>query len=180
MRNRFFIVLLIFLSLLSCKKNTDKQDIESNSLNNESENYTIIERYFPETKQEERFDTLAQSIQVSIITKLLDTYAINEHENPEDKIKYIDKYRDGQIELKITQDSEIIIDTIFVKESFLDYIDQSFLDITNLHYSFYEVKNDTAIFYGSIIKPETDWDFSFKHNLSLKTKKFSVQEEIEE
>ena len=96
-----------------------------------SENST--DRFFPKEKTVEKFDTLIvdKNLEISITKSYSDSFVTNEFEN-EGK-KQVDKYRDAEISLKIKQDNKILLDTLFKKENFNNYIDKNFQKIAVFH-----------------------------------------------
>ena len=150
---------------------------ESQSQKDES----IIERYFPEENVTVKFDTIisALNLKISIQSTTLDSYVTNEFES--DGRKYIDKYRDSKKHLKILNGNQVILDTTFVKETFVDYAGQEFLDIANLHgYWFNGIDENVIEFFGIINKPETDWSYAFYHFFDLSNREFRIEEHIDE
>ena len=176
------IKFLIFtLLLFACNSNTDKKSINVKSSDGSTTSLTntISERFFPESKSTEKFDTLIadKQLQITIMRTDLDSYVTNEYED--NGKKQIDKYRDAEIALIIKQKSEILIDTVFRKEQFSKYADKGFMDIANFHnYWFNKLDKDKIELYGVITKPETDWTIDFKHYFDLKTKKLTFEQEI--
>jgi hypothetical protein len=73
-----------------------------------------------------KFDTLIvdKNLEISITKSYLDSFVTNEFEN-EGK-KQVEKYRDAEISLKIKQDNKILLDTLFRKENFNNYINKKF------------------------------------------------------
>lgn len=161
---------IIFLTILSCSKRKEvfKKPIIT------SENPT--DRFFPKEKTVEKFDTLIidKNLEISITKSYLDSFVTNEFEI-EGK-KQVDKYRDTEISLKIKQDNKIILDTIFRKENFNNYIDKDFQNIAIFHgYWLNEIDNEKIQFFGTISKPETDWAFDFHHNFYFKDKSLKTE-----
>ena len=74
----------------------------------------------------EKFDTLIvdKNLEISITKSYSDSFVTNEFEI-EGK-KQVDKYRDAEISLKIKQDNKILLDTLFRKENFNNYITKIF------------------------------------------------------
>ena len=74
----------------------------------------------------EKFDTLIvdKNLEIIITKSYLDSFVTNEFEI-EGK-KQVDKYRDAEISLKIKQDNKILLDTLFRKENFNNYITKIF------------------------------------------------------
>tara|TARA_B110000090_G_scaffold185572_1_gene213708 strand:- start:178 stop:777 length:600 start_codon:yes stop_codon:yes gene_type:complete len=141
----------------------------------------VIERYFPSEKETVEFDTIfsAQNLRISIQSRTLDSYVTNEFES--DGKKYIDKYRDSEKHLRILKGKQVVVDTIFIKETFVDYAGQEFLDIANLRgYWFNEIEDNEIEFFGVINKPETDWSYAFYHFFDLSTQEFRIKEHIDE
>ncbi|NLR95071.1 DUF4738 domain-containing protein [Flammeovirga sp. SR4] len=162
---------------------TSKKQIETLTIS-ERQNLTdnnVIERFFPEENEIVKFDTIisAQNLKISIQSTALDSYVTNEYES--EGIKYIDKYRDSKKHLRILYGNQVILDTMFVKESFADYAGKEFLDIANLHgYWFNKIDENVLEFFGAINKPETDWSYTFYHFFDLSTQELRIEELIEE
>ena len=141
----------------------------------------VVERYLPEEKQITKFDTIIsnKNLKISISSSHLDSYVTNEYES--EGIKYIDKYRDSEKHLIIELSNEVIIDTLFKKDDFVEYAGQDFLKIADFHgYWFNKIENETIELFGVLSKPETDWSFAFYHYLNLKSKKFKIKEDLDE
>jgi hypothetical protein len=197
MKNLFLILItsIIFISCGEQKKEkaivekrpesveTSHERIDSLTIP-ESQNLkdkSIIERYFPEENETVKFDTIisALNLKISIKSTTLDSYVTNEFES--DGRKYIDKYRDSKKHLKILSGNQVILDTTFVKETFVDYAGQEFLDISNLHrYWFNGIDENVLEFFGAINKPETDWSYAFYHFFDLSNQEFRIEEHIDE
>ena len=119
-----FCLPILLLAILSCsKKQEQKIEIFSKPIIT-SENFT--DRFFPKEKTVEKFDTLIvdKNLEIRITKSYLDSFVTNEFEN-EGK-KQVDKYRDAEISLKIKQDNKILLDTLFRKENFNNYITKIF------------------------------------------------------
>ncbi len=194
--NKLLLIILIGLTLFSCNEK-EKKAVSQRTFVQKSKAALIdssltvnqeipksnqtVERYFPEEKEMKRIDTIISemNLKITIIDKALDSYVTNEFENG--GIKYIDKYRDSEKRLIIKLADEVVIDTIFRKEDFVDYAGQDFLEIANLHgYWFNKTDNPTIEFFGVINKPETDWSYAFYHYFDLNTKNFKIEEHVEE
>ena len=120
-----------------------------------------------------------KNLRISIQSRTLDSYVTNEFES--DGKKYIDKYRDSEKHLRILKGKQVVVDTIFIKETFVDYAGQEFLDIANLRgYWFNEIEDNEIEFFGVINKPETDWSYAFYHFFDLSTQEFRIKEHIDE
>jgi hypothetical protein len=118
-----------------------------------------------------KFDTLIvdKNLEISITKSYLDSFVTNEFEN-EGK-KQVEKYRDAEISLKIKQNNKILLDTLFRKENFNNYINKNFQNIAVFHgYWLDGIDNEKIQFFGTISKPETDWAFDFHHNFYFKDK----------
>ena len=168
---------IIFLTILSCSK---RKEVFNKPIIT-SENPT--DRFFPKAKTVEKFDTLIvdKNLEISITKSYLDSFVTNEFEN-EGK-KQVEKYRDAEISLKIKQDNKILLDTLFRKENFNNYINKNFQNIAVFHgYWLDGIDNEKIQFFGTISKPETDWAFDFHHNFYFKDKtlKTEMLEETEE
>lgn len=141
---------------------------------------SIVERYFPDEREMIQVDTILvkRDLKISIISSFLDAYVANEYERQ--GIKHIDKYRDSQKHLRIELSNEVVIDTAFEKEDFVDYAGHDFLEVANFHgYWFKGFENDTIELVGIISKPETDWTFTFYHYVDLKSERFEVKEWVD-
>jgi len=98
MRKNILILILAFL-LFACNSQTEKKK----PIIKTADNSVVIlinkksEKFIPETKGTEKFDTIIadSKIQITIKKTDLDSYVINEYE--EDGNKQIDKYRDAEI-----------------------------------------------------------------------------------
>ncbi|NQX81968.1 MAG: DUF4738 domain-containing protein [Flavobacteriaceae bacterium] len=197
MKNQILILLttILFLSCAEQKKEktliekktvkverADKQiDSLTISIDESVNNQNVVERYFPEEKDIVKYDTIisARNLRISIQNRFLDSFVTNEFESK--GIKHIDKYRDSEKHLVIKSSNEILVDTIFKKNDFLEIAGQDFLKIADFHgYWFNGIKDDTIELFGVISKPETDWSFAFYHYFDLKTKTFKVEEYIDE
>lgn len=172
---------ILLLTIVSCfKKQEEKIDVLKNSINS-NENST--DRFFPKEKTVEKFDTLIidKNLEISITKSYLGSFVTNEFEDEGKKL--VDKYRDAEISLKIKQGNKIILDTLFRKENFNNYIDKNFQKIAVFQgYWLDEIDNEKIQFFGTISKPETDWAFDFRHKFYFKNKslKTEIVEETEE
>ena len=176
-----FCLPILLLAILSCSKKQEEKIEVFNKPIITSENST--DRFFPKEKTVEKFDTLIvdKNIKISITKSYLDSFVTNEFEN-EGK-KQVDKYRDAGISLKIKQDNKILLDTLFRKENFNNYINKNFQNIAVFHgYWLDGIDYEKIQFFGTISKPETDWAFDFHHNFYFKNKtlKTEIIEETEE
>ena len=82
----------------------------------------------------------------------------------------------AEISLKIKQGNKIILDTLFRKENFNNYIDENFQKIAVFQgYWLDEIDNEKIQFFGTISKPETDWAFDFRHNFYFKDKSLKTE-----
>lgn len=172
---------ILLLAFLSCSKKQEEKIEVFNKPIISNENST--DRFFPKEKTVEKFDTLIinKNLEISITKSYLDSFVTNEFEN-EGK-KQVDKYRDAEISLKIKQDNKILLDTIFRKENFNNYINKNFQKTSVFHgYWLDGIDNEKIQFFGTISKPETDWAFDFHHNFYFKDKslKTEIIEETEE
>ena len=176
-----FCLPILLLAILSCSKKQEEKIEVFNKPIITSENST--DRFFPKEKKVEKFDTLIvdKNIKISITKSYLDSFVTNEFEN-EGK-KQVDKYRDAEISLKIKQDNKTLLDTLFRKENFNNYINKNFQNIAVFHgYWLDGIDYEKIQFLGTISKPETDWAFDFHHNFYFKNKtlKTEIIEETEE
>lgn len=177
-----FCLPILLLAILSCSKKQEEKIEVFNKPIITSENST--DRFFPKEKTVEKFDTLIvdKNIKISITKSYLDSFVTNEFEI-EGKKKQVDKYRDAEISLKIKQDNKILLDTLFRKENFNNYINKNFQNIAVFHgYWLDGIDYEKIQFFGTISKPETDWAFDFHHNFYFKNKtlKTEIIEETEE
>ena len=180
MRNSIIISTLTLL-LIACNTNTDKKSTDVETADSSTVSLTNInsERFLPETKATEKFDTLIadKQLQVTIIRIDLDSYVVNEYED--NGKKQIDKYRDAEIALTIKQKSQILLDTVFRKEQFSKYSDKGFMDIAIFHnYWFNKLDKDKIELFGVISKPDTDWTIDFHHYFDLTNRKLTFKQEI--
>ena len=176
-----YLIPILLLAILSCSKKQEQKIEVFNKPIISNENST--DRFFPKEKTVEKFDTLIvdKNLEISIAKSYLDSFVTNELEI-EGK-KQVDKYRDAEISLKIKQDNKILLDTLFRKENFNNYIDKNFQNIAVFHgYWLDGIDNEKIQFFGTISKPETDWAFDFRHNFYFKNKSLKTEmlEETEE
>lgn len=176
-----FCLPILLLAFLSCSKKQEEKIEVFNKPIISNENST--DRFFPKEKTVEEFDTLIidKNLEISITKSYLDSFVTNEFEN-EGK-KKVEKYRDAEISLKIKQDNKILLDTLFKKENFNNYINKNFQSIAVFHgYWLDGIDNEKIQFFGTISKPETDWAFDFRHNFYFKDKSLKTEmvEETEE
>ncbi|SHJ28434.1 DUF4738 domain-containing protein [Aquimarina spongiae] len=185
------LILVSFLFVLSCKSesktdlsNSSKDTIEEGKLKNQVNpkiKDSIIEKFFPDTKDPIKNDTLIQNrgIRISIVQTPLDSYVVNEFNS--DGIKNIHKYRDFENHLIIETDSKILTDTVFRKVNFLENTGQEFQEISVFHgYWFSEIKDNQIELFGILSKPETDYSFGFQHFFDITSGEFKIQPSIEE
>lgn len=180
MRTSIFISTLTFL-LFACNSKTDKKSTVVESVYSSTSSLTNnkSERFFPETKTIEKFDTLIanKQLQITIIRTDLDSYVVNEYEDNGNK--QIDNYRNAKIALTIKQKSQTLLDTVFRKEQFSKYGDKGFMNIAIFHnYWFNKLDNDKIELFGVISKPETDWTIDFIHYFDLSSKTLTFKQEI--
>jgi len=169
-----FCLPILLLFILSCSKKQEEKIEVFNKPIITNENST--DRFFPKEKTVEEFDTLIidKNLEISITKSYLDSFVTNEFEN-EGK-KQVEKYRDAEISLKIKQGNKIILDTLFRKENFNNYIDENFQKIAVFQgYWLDEIDNEKIQFFGTISKPETDWAFDFRHNFYFKDKSLKTE-----
>ena len=181
-RNKL-LILSFTLLLFACNSQTVKKSAITNAA--DSVTVTLInyksERFFPEKKGTEKFDTLIanRQLQITIKKTVLDSFVTNEYE--EDGIKHIDKYRDSEISLTINQNSQKLLDTVFRKKQFSKYGDKGFMDIAIFHnYWFNKLSKDRIEFLGVISKPETDYTLDFYHYFDLTNKKLNFVEHTDD
>lgn len=172
---------ILLLVIISCSKKQEEKIKVFNKPIILSENST--DRIFPKEKTRERFDTLIvdKNLEISITKSYLDSFVTNEFKD-EGK-KQVDKYGDAEISLKIKQGNKIILDTLFRKKNFNNFIDKNLQKIAVFHgYWLDEIDNEKIQFFGTISKPETDWVFDFRHKFYFKNKslKTEIVKETEE
>ena len=177
-----YLLPILLIAILSCSKKQEEKIEVFNKPIISNENST--DRFFPKEKTVEKFDTLIvdKNLEISITKSYLDSFVTNEFEI-EGKKKQVDKYRDAEISLKIKQDNKILLDTLFRKENFNNYINKNFQNIAVFHgYWLDGIDYEKIQFFGTISKPETDWAFDFHHNFYFKNKtlKTEIIEETEE
>lgn len=179
MRNSLLISTFAFL-LFACKSQTEKKTTIVD--NADSSTVTLThkksERFVPETKGAEKFDTIIadRQIQITITRTDLDSYVTDEYD--ENGHKQIDKYRDAEISLIIKQKPQTLLDTVFRKERFSKYAEKGFTDIAIFHnYWFKQIDKDGIELFGVISKPETDWAINFQHYFDLSSKKITFMQE---
>lgn len=173
-----YLIPILLLAILSCSKKQEQKIEVFNKPIITNENST--DRFFPKEKTVEKFDTLIvdKNLEISITKSYSDSFVTNEFEN-EGK-KQVDKYRDAEISLKIKQDNKILLDTLFRKENFNNYIDKNFQNIAVFHgYWLDGIDNEKIQFFGTISKPETDWAFDFHHNFYFKNKSLKTEIVVE-
>ena len=173
-----YLIPILLLAILSCSKKQEEKIEVFNKPIITNENST--DRFFPKEKTVEKFDTLIvdKNLEISITKSYLDSFVTNEFEN-EGK-KQVDKYRDAEISLKIKQDNKILLDTLFRKENFNNYIEENFQKIAVFHdYWLDGIDNEKIQFFGTISKPETDWAFDFRHNFYFKNKSLKTEIVVE-
>lgn len=162
MRQGIFILICTY-SLISCNSQPGKASKVNTS---KDSSFLTFERFFPETKEIEKVDTVIadRQLQITITRANLDSHVINEYED--DGKKLIDKYRDYEVSLTIKQGSEILLDTVLGKEQFASYADKGFMNIAIFqNYWFNKLGKDKIELFGSICKPETDYALDFHHLL---------------
>lgn len=179
MKKLTLIIIAIFL--ISCNSKSVKNPETSKPIkSSQKEIKNDSDKLYPLQKGIEKFDTLIQSrnIRISIIRKDLDNYVL--HESWGDDGKHIDKYRNAEIKLIITQNENILLDTIFRKEQFVKSIGNEFSDIAIFHnYWFKNIDENKIDFFGVITEPETDNAVNFNHYFYFKTKRLEYSESIE-
>ena len=171
--------ILILAGLISCTKTIRETNSQTNTDSIDFE-IKVIEKFVPDDITL-AIDTTVQSLGIQIIIndKTLDSFVTNEYTI--DKVKYLDKYRDTERQVRILKDNIILIDTVLRKETFGAGLDKTFLDISNFHgYWIKRIEADTIEFFGVISKPETDWSYAFHHYFDTKTKTFVIKEHLDE
>lgn len=170
------IISIIAVLIFACNPHSEKNSTIikfDNDKNVISKNRTT-ERFFPETKNIETFDTIIEErqIQITIAKTDLDSYLTNEYDD-DDHIQ-IDKYRDAEISLTIKQNSQVLLDTIFRKDMFSKYATNGFMDIAIFqNYWLDKIDNNKIEFFGIICKPETDNSLPFYHYFDLNNKQLN-------
>ena len=166
------IIISVFASCNQTKKENKAIDKPSTVIEN-----NVIERHFPNEKETLEFDTIISSkdLQILITSNYLDSYVTNEFIS--EGVKYIDRYRDSKKRLIIKKSNELLIDTIFEKDNFSNFVELDFLKVASFNkYSFDGIENETIELFGVISKPETDWAFVFYHYYDLKTNTIRIEE----
>ncbi|UZR93255.1 hypothetical protein [Chondrinema litorale] len=182
--NRVLLILLVFIVFVSCnlekgKEITHSDYVDSKAL--EESDSLIEERYYPENENTTQIDTVisGRQLKITVTNTFTSSYVKDEYEI--DGIKHIDKYRDSEKRFIIELSNEILLDTTFIKEDFVNYTGVDFLETANFHaYWFEKIEGDTIELFGVVGKPETDWVFAFSHYFDLKSRKFKVKEHIED
>lgn len=180
MKNNILIVIL-FVLFSACNSKTNEKNNDNKAPDTIKRIVQKIERFFPEEKNVEEFDTILSGKQLQILIKKtnLDTFITREYEVVEKK--QIDKYRDTEISLVIKQNSEILLDTVFRKENFISNTPKDFMKIAVFNdYSFDKIEKDRIEFWGTVSEPETCSAFDFHHYFDLKSKKLYFEEDVEE
>ena len=180
MKKLIFFIFLLAIFFISCNSKSEK-NLEVSTPIKSSQEVTkkVSDKLYPIQKETVKFDTLIQSrnIRISIVRKDLDTYVL--HESSGEDGKYIEKYRDAEIELMIKQNENIVLDTIFRKEQFVKTIGNEFLDLLIFHnYWFEKIDEDKIEFLGVITEPETDNTIDFNHYFYFKTKRLEYSESV--
>lgn len=164
MKSTIKITILSFL-FLACNSTITKQKSE---------------RFFPEKKGLEKFDTIVANnqIQIIILKTDLDSFVTNKYEI--EGHTQIDKYRDAEIRLTIKQNAQTILDTVLRKQQFSKFADNEFMNIAIFHnYWFRNLDENKIELFGVIGQPETDYTLSFHHYFDLVNRKLIFVEDID-
>lgn len=172
MRHFSQILLLTFL-LSSCQSGTEQK---RNVLQPKR-----TERFFPENKTTETFDTLIsdKQIRITIVKSSLDTYVSREY--GVEGGNQTDQYRDAGITLNVKLNTETLVDTFFRKEQFASYSDKEFISNSIFHhYWMNKIDDHNIVFFGVISIPETDITLDFSHTFDLNKKELKFEQMEEE
>lgn len=176
------LIQIFFLTLvISCSEKRDDSTTTSGKTK-----IKVVEYVYPESFDTEVEDTLIKdgNFEVSVAKIPLKTSIIEERMGKDIKknekkieiinIKYIDKYRDFEIHLKVSQNSKIVLDTVFHKELFVEYLTKSEMKKSVLDfYSFHRLVDGKLIFGGVLSKPfslRLHEDIFFYHYYDIKNK----------
>ncbi len=187
MQNKALCIILL-VSLISCYENKSKSSIEDDDNSIYKVNY--IESFEPENIESETEDTIIKkgNFQVSITHTYLKTFEVVKFQYRDfvdvKKLKYQTinrtiKIRDQEIQLKIRQNSKLILDTIFRKEQFKDYLAKSDMKkAIRINYYFDELSDGKLVFStrldnGSLKLHE---DVLLRHFYDIKTKTFTIKQ----
>ena len=180
MKNLKLFISIFAIFFTACNSKSEKDSEVSKQIKSSQE---VVkknsDKLYPIQKEIVEFDTLIQNrnIRISIVRKDLDSYVL--HESWGEDGKYIDKYRNAEIELNIKQNENILLDTIFRKEQFVKSVGNKFLDMVIFHNYWFEKIDDYKIeFLGVITEPETDNTLDFNHYFYFKTKRLEYSESV--
>lgn len=161
--NLFIVILIIFF--IACNsKNENNAEVSKQTKSSNEAIKKDSDKLYPIHKEIVQFDTLIRNrnIRISIVRKDLDSYVL--HQSWGEDGKYIEKYRNAEIELNIKQNENILLDTIFRKEQFVKSVGDKFLAIVIFHnYWFQKIDENKIEFLGVITEPETDNTVDFNH-----------------
>ena len=190
MKHSIYIVLVSILVIISCKEKTEtsteispiKSQKEIISTVKERTKDSIVITYFPKEKDTFKLDTLISKNNIRIVlidTYIPDSYVIDSFE-VEKGLVYEHRYRNAKTDVQIFKDEKKLVDTSFVKESFLNETNKELIKAGNLHGIWIKKVNNNIIdFFGSICKPDTDWCYDFYHTYDLNEDKFVTKEYID-
>lgn len=176
--NLFIVILIIFF--IACNsKNENNAEVSKQTKSSHEAIKKDSDKLYPIHKEIVQFDTLIRNrnIRISIVRKDLDSYVL--HQSWGEDGKYIEKYRNAEIELNIKQNENILLDTIFRKEQFVKSVGDKFLAIVIFHnYWFQKIDENKIEFLGVITEPETDNTVDFNHYFYFKTKRLEYSESL--
>ena len=171
--------LITSVLFISCSK-----DAKTEAKNISKDDSLIVEKsVHPMDSVNSKFDTLLiGNLRVKIYELTLDSF-VKQTELQKEKVRAYD-YRDFSRRIEIIKDGKVLVDTLFVKESFAPLlVDENFLKVAVFKsYSFenYDVQKGEITFFGLLTKPETDWTIAYYHKLNLSNLSFEVERLIDE
>lgn len=184
------LIIILFLSLISCNEKRSNSSLEDNDNSVYKINY--VESFEPENIESETQDTIIKkgNFKVSITHTYLETFEVVKSQYRDfvdvKKLKYQTinrtlKIRNEEIQLKISQNSKPILDTIFHKEQFKDYLSKSDLKKSiRIIYYFEELLNGKlafrAIFDNGSLKLHQK--VYLIHYYDIQTKTFEIKQQM--
>ena len=166
----------------SLEKNQEKQDNHIAKPEIERVKDSLVIRYFPKVKDTVKLDTLISYEKIRIVlieSYIKDSYVTNSFKT-EKGVTYEDRYLDSKRDLQIFKGGKQLVDTSFIKSSFLNERNKELLKVANFHGYWFKGANRYVVdFFGAICQPETDWCYDFYHIYDLKEKKFITKEYID-
>ncbi|CAL2093142.1 DUF4738 domain-containing protein [Tenacibaculum sp. 190524A05c] len=190
MKIKSTVTFILLFVIMSCKqevkpslvKKKEKQDNQIAKPKIEKVKDSLVITYFPQKKDTFKLDTLLLQDKVRVILSesyIPKSYVINSFE-VEKGLRYEHRYRDSKIDVKVFKEGDKLVDTTFIKSSFLNENNKEIINVGNLQgYNIEAVNNETLDFFGSICKPDTDWCYDFYHIYDLKERKFITKEYID-